>query len=228
MSTQFFLDELDIENLTKIVLRSQQLRTREALCMRIGIDPRRLWFIRDSSDSDFVIQLINHLNEISNRKSLCKLCCDELLPIFRKSETSVAILEEIAVKLNCNQKLSHHPPTNSQTQNLTSTNGSVFNRGISNIIIVTCLIVALGGGLIYYFTSQKQQDLLDRNNTLNKHPQTSGMFIRNLLSGKCIDVAGASGQVNGDQLQLWDCEVSGRNADNGSPTDQKWSLESTI
>ena len=42
MSTQFFLDETDIEALTKLMLRSQQLRTREALCIRIGIDPRRL------------------------------------------------------------------------------------------------------------------------------------------------------------------------------------------
>lgn len=54
---------------------------------------------------------------------------------------------------------------------------------------------------------------------------TSGGFIRNKLSGKCIDVAGAPGQENASQLQLWDCELSGRNRDNGSPTDQTWRLE---
>ena len=47
-------------------------------------------------------------------------------------------------------------------------------------------------------------------------------FIKNLLSGKCIDVDGAPGKDNGSKLQLWDCEVSGYNADNNSPTDQKW------
>jgi hypothetical protein len=49
-------------------------------------------------------------------------------------------------------------------------------------------------------------------------------FIQNTLSGKCIDVAGAPGSTNGASLQLWDCEWSGRNADNGSQTDQKWIL----
>ncbi len=51
---------------------------------------------------------------------------------------------------------------------------------------------------------------------------TSGGFIRNRLSGKCIDVAGAPGKQNGARLQLWDCELSGINPDNGSQTDQKW------
>ncbi|MBW4675206.1 MAG: patatin-like phospholipase family protein [Desmonostoc geniculatum HA4340-LM1] len=50
-------------------------------------------------------------------------------------------------------------------------------------------------------------------------------FIVNSLSGKCIDVAGAPGRTNGAALQLWDCERSGRNADNGSTTDQKWELD---
>lgn len=53
----------------------------------------------------------------------------------------------------------------------------------------------------------------------------SGGFIRNTLSGKCIDVAGAPGRSNGAVLQLWDCERSGRNADNGSTTDQIWQLD---
>jgi len=53
---------------------------------------------------------------------------------------------------------------------------------------------------------------------------TGNGFIRNTLSGKCIDVAGAPGQTNGARLQLWDCELSGRNRDNGSDTDQQWSF----
>jgi hypothetical protein len=53
---------------------------------------------------------------------------------------------------------------------------------------------------------------------------TSGGFIRNTLSGKCIDVAGAPGRNNGAPLQLWDCELSGRNRENGSTTDQRWTI----
>ncbi len=52
----------------------------------------------------------------------------------------------------------------------------------------------------------------------------SELLIKNSLSGKCIDVAGAPGTVNGSQLLLWDCESSGFNRDNGSSTDQKWRL----
>lgn len=46
-------------------------------------------------------------------------------------------------------------------------------------------------------------------------------FIRNALSGKCIDVPGAPGIKAGTALILYDCELSGRNP-NGSTTDQQW------
>jgi hypothetical protein len=55
---------------------------------------------------------------------------------------------------------------------------------------------------------------------------TNDGFIKNTLSGKCIDVAGAPGAGNGSLLQLWDCELSGRNRDNDSPTDQRWTITS--
>lgn len=45
--------------------------------------------------------------------------------------------------------------------------------------------------------------------------------IRNLLSGKCIDVMGTPGTANGSPIQLWDCEETGR-TQNGEPTDQRW------
>jgi len=51
-------------------------------------------------------------------------------------------------------------------------------------------------------------------------------FIRNSLSGKCLDVVGGPGTANGAPLQLWDCEFSGANPDNQSVTDQKWSFTS--
>lgn len=48
-------------------------------------------------------------------------------------------------------------------------------------------------------------------------------FIRNTLSGKCIDVTGTPGVTNGARLILADCELSGRYAD-GSQTDQQWQI----
>ena len=57
------------------------------------------------------------------------------------------------------------------------------------------------------------------------HFQNNSRFIVHVLSGKCIDVAGAPGKVNGAPLQLWDCASSGGNRDHGSPTDQKWRLQ---
>ncbi|HYX17025.1 MAG TPA: RICIN domain-containing protein [Nostoc sp.] len=52
--------------------------------------------------------------------------------------------------------------------------------------------------------------------------QNNGFFIISSLSGKCIDVDGAPGTVNGGRLQLFDCELSGFNPFNGSSTDQRW------
>ena len=48
-----------------------------------------------------------------------------------------------------------------------------------------------------------------------------GGFIRNVLSNKCIDVAGAPGTANGLPLQLFNFELSGVSV-NGNTTDQRW------
>ncbi|MDZ8258065.1 hypothetical protein [Nostoc sp. ChiQUE01b] len=115
MNTQFGLDEFDVEALVNLMLRSQQSRTREALCLRIGIDPKRLGFIKDSADADFVVELITYLNEIGNKEAICKLCCLELIPIFSKSEKYAPILTEIAAKLHCDLVLTRNNPKNKQT-----------------------------------------------------------------------------------------------------------------
>ncbi|MCT7969989.1 RICIN domain-containing protein, partial [Laspinema sp. D1] len=75
------------------------------------------------------------------------------------------------------------------------------------------------GGSPYKQTLYKQGFPSNRTS-----PNSNGKFIVNTLSGKCIDVAGAPGTANGSQLLLWDCETSGRNRDNDSQTDQRWSL----
>jgi hypothetical protein len=152
MSTQFFLDENDIESLMNLLLRSQQSRTREALCLRIGIDPRRLGFITNSADADFVLQLITYLNEINNKEALCKLCCQELIPIFSKSEKHELILSEIAAKLHCDQVLTQKKPNNEQpafSPSIPAYRVSVnpFNQLIKNKLITggTTLLIGLAG-----------------------------------------------------------------------------------
>lgn len=191
MSTQFFLDEIDLENLAKLMLRSQRLGTRDALCIKIGIDPRGIGFIKDSSDDDSIIQLINYLNEISNKEALCKLCCLELFPIFSHSEQYALILSDIAAKLHCNQKLSNNYSNISNTQNFTltevSTNGSIFGRGISIIVAVTGLVVFLGGGaLIYYFTSHSNQLPLGTYQATCENKSVKD----GILTGTCKDIHG--------------------------------------
>ncbi|MEH1978069.1 MAG: hypothetical protein V7L27_01965 [Nostoc sp.] len=119
MSQQNFLNESDIDTLTNLLLRSQQSRTREALCSSIRIDPRQLSFLRNSSDSDFFLLLIGYLNEIGDQEALCRLCCRELFPIFNKSAHRT-ILEDIAVKLNCNHESGHNSPKNKTVGQSTS------------------------------------------------------------------------------------------------------------
>jgi hypothetical protein len=160
MFNQNFLNESDIDTLINLLLRSQQSRTREALCLSIGIDPKRLSFLRDSSDSDFFLLLIRYLNEIDNKEALCKLCCKELGPIFRKGTYSL-FLSEISEKLDCNQECSNIDSNSSNTQNLTltkvSTNDSIFGRARSIIVTITGVVVFLGGLQAYDFISQSKE-----------------------------------------------------------------------
>jgi len=72
-------------------------------------------------------------------------------------------------------------------------------------------ILAISGGLLAY-----KQATDNRSN---------GGFIVNYLSSKCIGVKGADNS-NGSPLVLGDCEMSGFNSSNSSPTNQKWILES--
>lgn len=189
MSKQNFLNESDIDTLINLLLRSQQSRTREALCFSIGIDPKRLSFLRDSSDSDFFLLLIRYLNEIGNQEALCKLCCKELVPIFHKGTYGV-FLSEISEKLNCAHEFSNIYSNSSNTQNLTltevSTNGSIFGRGISIIVAFTGVVVFFGGGLIYYFTSQSQAFPLGTYQATCKN-----ISVKNsILTGTCADLHG--------------------------------------
>ncbi|MEH2418881.1 RICIN domain-containing protein [Nostoc sp.] len=78
-----------------------------------------------------------------------------------------------------------------------------------------CTAIAVGfvGSLLWGATC-----VLENQNAI---AQVGGMFIRNQLSNKCIDVQGQPGTGNGARLILSDCEVSGFSS-SGRITDQKW------
>ncbi|NMG09080.1 hypothetical protein [Brasilonema sp. UFV-L1] len=175
MSTQFFLDENDMGTLAKLMLRSQQVRTREALCLRIGIDHRRLGFIKDSADDDFAIQLINYLNEISDKEALCKLCCNELFPVFHHG-TYAPILSDIAAKLHCNQELSQNSSNKKQSTiplPIPAPGVSVnpFNQLVKNKFITGGTIVLIG--LAGFYLSNQNSNSSSAQPTLSAQPQIS-------------------------------------------------------
>lgn len=77
----------------------------------------------------------------------------------------------------------------------------------------TAIAVGFVGSLLWGGTC-----VLENQNAI---AQVGGIFIRNELSNKCIDVAGDPGTANGAPLQLFDCELSGFNP-SGRTTDQRW------
>ena len=89
----------------------------------------------------------------------------------------------------------------------------IFAIKLTAKVLFSLLLSSLGLGIYFIFDGQ----VSDAENT-------SGSFIVNKLSGKCIEVAGAPGRDNAAPLQLFDCESSGRNRDNNSKTDQKWTI----
>jgi hypothetical protein len=70
------LNQSDIERFADLLDRSKQPENlgRELLCIKIGIDPRTIGFIRLTGDYSFALELINHLNNIDDQEALCKLC----------------------------------------------------------------------------------------------------------------------------------------------------------
>lgn len=104
-------------------------------------------------------------------------------------------------------------------------------RFIMNIWSGTCVDVSGAPGSANGTRLQIWNCELSGLNTSNGTPTDQrweflpGGFIRNTLSGKCIDVAGAPGLLNSAKLQLWDCELSGRSS-NGAPSDQRWEITS--
>lgn len=96
------LNDFDKEIITELLIRSgrAEYSARKALCIKIGIEPNQLGFLRQSTDTDFALELISYLLNIDDKQALCQIC-KELEIVFKRGKYSVE-LEKIKSKLNCN------------------------------------------------------------------------------------------------------------------------------
>ncbi|BAZ23243.1 hypothetical protein NIES4073_41310 [Kalymmatonema gypsitolerans NIES-4073] len=95
------LNDSDREILTELLIRSgrAEYSARKALCIKTGIEPNQLGFLRQSTDADFALELISYLHSVDDKQALCKIC-KELEIVFKRGKYS-ADLENIKSKLNC-------------------------------------------------------------------------------------------------------------------------------
>ena len=98
------LNDSDRDVLTELLIRSgrAEYSARKALCIKIGIEPNQLGFLRQSTDADFALELISYLHSIGNKQALCKIC-SELEVVFKGGKYSVD-LENIKSKINYNNQ----------------------------------------------------------------------------------------------------------------------------
>ncbi|NJM71330.1 MAG: CHAT domain-containing protein [Scytonema sp. RU_4_4] len=96
------LNDSDREVLTELLIRSgrAEYSARKALCIKIGIEPNQLGFLRQSTDADFALELISYLHSIGDKQALCKIC-SELEVVFKRAKYSDD-LKNVKSKLNCN------------------------------------------------------------------------------------------------------------------------------
>ena len=97
------LNDFDREIITELLIRSgrAEYSARKALCIKIGIEPNQLGFIRQSTDADFALELISYLHNIDDKQALYKICKE--LEIVLKRGKYLVELEKIKSKLNCNK-----------------------------------------------------------------------------------------------------------------------------
>ncbi|MHC5719451.1 MAG: CHAT domain-containing protein, partial [Nostoc sp.] len=95
------LNDSDREILTELLIRSgrAEYSARTALCIKIGIEPNQLGFLRPSSDANFALELISYLHSTDDRQALWKIC-KELEVVFKRGKYATD-LESIKLKLNC-------------------------------------------------------------------------------------------------------------------------------
>ncbi|PLZ86686.1 hypothetical protein CEN45_19530 [Fischerella thermalis CCMEE 5198] len=93
------LSDSDREILTELLTRSGRAEARKALCIKIGIEPNQLTFLRQSTDADFALELINYLHITDDKQALRKIC-KELEVVFKRGKYAID-LESIKSKLYC-------------------------------------------------------------------------------------------------------------------------------
>ncbi|SRR5579883_469075 len=95
------LNDSDRELLTELLIRSgrAEYSARKPLCIRIGIDPNQLEFLRQPTDTNFALELISYLHGVDDKQALCKIC-SELDVVFKRSKYS-GNLNKIKSQLNC-------------------------------------------------------------------------------------------------------------------------------
>jgi hypothetical protein len=101
-SSEQELNDSDTEILTKLLIRSgrAEYSARKALCIKIGIEPNQLGFLRQSTDADFALELINYLHNVDEKQALCEIC-SELEVVYKRTRYSDD-LKNIKSKLSCN------------------------------------------------------------------------------------------------------------------------------
>lgn len=99
------LNESDIEILRKLLELSGRVvpERREALCIKIGIQPRDINAIKETPSSDFAVLLIQNLLDRQLETSIYKLC-KEIKSDFQEGEYATK-LKAIINKLNPNDNL---------------------------------------------------------------------------------------------------------------------------
>ncbi|MDZ8108068.1 MAG: CHAT domain-containing protein [Nostoc sp. DedQUE12a] len=96
------LNDSDREILTDLLVRSgrAEYSARKALCIKIGIEPNQLGFLRQTTNADFALELISYLHSTDDKQALGKIC-KQLEVVFKRGKYA-ADLESIKSKLNCN------------------------------------------------------------------------------------------------------------------------------
>lgn len=131
------LNQDEILRLAELLVKSQKVEARKALCIKIGIEPHKLPFLSDKTEESFAINLITYLNQVGNTTAICQLCCQELRPIFQGGEHE--FLKEIAAKVNCNPEcisdILKPPKTFSSIKYKLLTGAVVFLTGLSGFYL---------------------------------------------------------------------------------------------
>jgi len=93
------LNDSDREILTELLIRSgrAEYSARKSLCIKIGIDPNKIGFLRQSTDADFALELIDYLHRTDEKQALLKIS-QELEVVFKRGKYA-ADLESIKSKL---------------------------------------------------------------------------------------------------------------------------------